>query len=467
MKWPRTLFGQIALALFAGLLVAQLAGLALMIDDRGRLNYKLLSEYAAQRMGGIAAILDEAKAAERPALIRALSVPPTTISLTQAWSADGAERSADAKRFAGNAASRFGRALEIQMLSIEKLDVAHWSLLTREASEHRSRSERGRPFFARTYLAQIRLTDGAVVTFHHQLPVPGLDLSYRLIGLLALLGVSVALLSLWAVRRLTRPLEKLAMAATGLARNLNQPPLPETGPVELRQAAMAFNAMQRDLKRLIDTRAQALSAVSHDLRLPITRMRLRLESGIAPALREKMDRDLSEMDTMIGQTLDFLRAGSNAEALVPTNLDALLDSVSEDMEELGATITRTGRASKPIAARPHALRRCIANLLDNARRYGGGPIELNVEDGAGQVSITITDHGPGINEADLEKVCEPYFRVEASRAKHTGGTGLGLAIAKAIVEAHGGTMRLASPPGQGLMVQLVLPHQPESKVSAP
>lgn len=467
MKWPRTLFGQIALALFAGLLVAQLAGLALMIDDRGRLNYKLLSEYAAQRMGGIAAILDEAKAAERPALIRALSVPPTTISLTQGWSADGAERSADAKRFAGNAASRFGRALEIQMLSIEKLDVAHWSLLTREASEHRSRSERGRPFFARTYLAQIRLTDGAVVTFHHQLPVPGLDLSYRLIGLLALLGVSVALLSLWAVRRLTRPLEKLAMAATGLARNLNQPPLPETGPMELRQAAAAFNAMQCDLKRLIDTRAQALSAVSHDLRLPITRMRLRLESGIAPALREKMDRDLSEMDTMIGQTLDFLRAGSNAEALVPTNLDALIDSVSEDMEELGATITRSGHATKPIATRPHALRRCIANLLDNARRYGGGLIELNVEDGGGQVSITITDHGPGINEADLEKVCEPYFRVEASRAKHTGGTGLGLAIAKAIVEAHGGTMRLASPPGQGLMVQLELPRQLESKVSAP
>lgn len=468
MKWlPKTLFGQIALALFVGLLVVQLVGLRLLLDDRGRLNYKLLSEYAAQRMGGIAAVLDSESPAERPALIKALSVQPTMLTLALPWSSDKIDDSEDARLFAQEAARQLPRPLQIQMLAMERVDPSLFDLHLHprpdedEAHERRNRPKADSkriPLFTRTYMAQVRLTDGTVVTFHHLLPVPATDLPYRVIALLALLGLSVAALSVWSVRRLTRPLVKLADAASGLARNLNQPPLPETGPQEVRQAAQAFNAMQRDLKRMIDTRAQALSAVSHDLRLPITRLRLRLEAGIEPALREKMEHDLAEMDTMIGHTLDFLRAGSNVEAPVQVNLDALLDSVAEDMEELGATITRTGRSRQAIQARPHALRRCIANLLDNARRYGGGPIDLTLEDSDKEVKIVIADHGPGIPTAQLEKVFEPYFRLESSRARHTGGTGLGLAIAKAIVEAHGGTITLASQPGEGLTATVVLPR---------
>lgn len=467
MKWlPKTLFGQIALALFAGLLVVQLVGLRLLLDDRGRLNYKLLSEYAAQRMGGIAAVLDGESPAERPALIKALSVQPTLLTLALPWSSDKIDDSEDARLFALTAARQFPRPLAIQMLVMERVDPSLFDLRLHghpdqdETHERRNRPKADKriPLFTRTYMAQVRLTDGTVVTFHHLLPVPATDLPYRVIALLVLLGLTVAALSVWSVRRLTRPLVKLAEAASGLARNLNQPPLPENGPQEVRQATQAFNTMQRDLKRLIDTRAQALSAVSHDLRLPITRLRLRLEAGIEPALREKMEHDLTEMDTMIGHTLDFLRAGSNVEAPVPVNLDALLDSVAEDMEELGATITRSGKTRQALLARPHALRRCFANLFDNARRYGGGRIDLTVEDTETAVQITITDHGPGIAPADLDKVCEPYFRLESSRARHTGGTGLGLAIAKAIAEAHGGTLTLTSPPGAGLIATVVLPR---------
>ena len=461
MKWlPKTLFGQIAFALFTGLLVVQLAGLWLLLDDRGRLNYKLLSEYAAQRMGGIATVLDSAPPGDRPILAKALSVQPTTLSFAIPWEPQSIDRSEDAQEFAQEAARQFVRPLAIQMLSLERVDPLLFDLRPHhddERDDHRDDNGKGR-MFARTYIAQVKLTDGSVVTFHHLLPIPATDLSYRLIALLALLGVSVAVMSVWAVRQLTRPLVRLANAASGLARNLNQPPLPEAGPQEVRQAAQAFNAMQRDLKRLIDTRAQALSAVSHDLRLPITRLRLRLESDIDPALREKMEHDLTEMDTMIGHTLDFLRAGSNVEPPVPVNLDALLDSVVEDMEELGATITRQGKACQAIQARPHALRRCLANLLDNARCYGGGVATLTIEDSDKEVKIVITDQGPGIPQSELEKVFEPYFRLESSRARHTGGTGLGLAIAKAIAEAHGGTITLSSQPGEGLTATVTLPR---------
>lgn len=472
MRWlPKTLFGQITLALFTGLLVVQLVGLGLLLDDRGRLNYKLLSEYAAQRMAGIATVLENADPEERPRLAKALSVQPTTLSMSIPWIQGKGDDSEDARVFAQEAARQFETPLTMQMLALERVNPFLFELHPLRVDNHdkdekeekkssRAAFNKAHPF-PRTYVAQIKLSDGTVVTFHHVLPVPATDLPYRVILLLALLGISVAALSIWAVRRLTRPLAKLANAASGLAHNLNQEPLPENGPLEVRQASQAFNTMQRGLKRLVDTRAQALSAVSHDLRLPITRMRLRLESNIDPELRDKMEHDLSEMDTMIGHTLDFLRAGSNTEPPVLINLDALLDSVVEDMEELGATITREGKALKPLLARPHALRRCFANLLDNARFYGGGIATLNIEDSEKEVRIRITDQGPGIPEAEIEKVFEPYFRVESSRAKHTGGTGLGLAIAKAIAETHGGTITLASKSGEGLTVTVILPRNPQ------
>lgn len=462
--WPRSLFGQIALALFGVLLVVQLTGLWLLLDDRGKLNYKLLAEYSAQRMAGYATVLDRASPAERPALVKALSVQPTTLSLAMPWATDNIDLSTDAQNFAREAARNMPDALPIQMLALERLDPSlvdlHPPPIKRrdhDDDDHDEAAPRGK-LFARTYVAQIRLSDGSVVSFHHLLPLPANDLPYRLIALLILLGLSTVILSVWAVRRLTRPLANFADAAAGLARNLQQPALPETGPEEIRQAAQAFNTMQRDIRRLIDTRAQALSAVSHDLRLPITRMRLRLEGDIAPELRQKMEHDLAEMDAMIGHTLDFLRAGSNTEAAVALNLDALLDSLVEDMEELGAHIERQGRCAQPIKARPHALRRAIANLLDNARCYGGAKMELSLKDLGHAVVLNIRDHGPGIPAAELEKVFEPYFRLEASRARHTGGTGLGLPIAKAIAEAHGGSLVLNSAPGEGLTATLTLPR---------
>ena len=458
-RWlPKTLFGQIALALFTGLLVVQAAGFLLLLDDRSQLNHRILFLHAAQRIAGLATVFEQAQPAERDGLVKALSVQPTTISLALPWAVDDIDRTSEADDFVAAVTAQSPESLTFQVLSIERVEPLFFALSPQSGKKHgKAEGDKARAQ-TRGYLVQVRLSDATVVTFRQMLPVAAISLPLRVVALLALLGASVAALSVWSVRRLTRPLARLADAASGLARNLNQPLLPESGPQEVRRAAQAFNAMQRDLKRLIDTRAQALSAVSHDLRLPITRLRLRLEGAIDDALRDKIERDLAEMETMIGHTLDFLRAGSKSEAIVPVNVDALIDSVIEDMEEFGVRITRHGRSQQALPAQPHALRRCIANLLDNARFYGGGEVDLTVDDSVGELRIVIADHGPGIPADAIDRVLEPYFRVEASRSRHTGGTGLGLAISKAIVEAHGGTISLASLPGRGLTVTLTLPR---------
>jgi signal transduction histidine kinase len=460
---PRTLFGQILLALCVGLIAAQAAGFWLTLNDRARFGEGLLGAFAAQRIAGVISILDQAEPGDRGRLVHALSVPPTHVSLDEPWGTAVEPNAEDAKSFIQRVEQEIDRPVVMQVLSIKRAEIHRHenneninpANPVAADSVHRSRHATHPVLFV---VGQARLADGAVVTFRHSLPEPVLDWPLRLFGLLVILGVSVALLSGWTVRRLTRPLASLAAAATGLARNLERPPLPENGPLEVRQAARAFNSMQHELKRYLETRAQALAAVSHDLRLPITRLRLRIERIAEGELKSKMESDLTEMDDMIGSTLEFLRAGSIAEKKSRLDINALIESVTEDMIAVGAQIKQNGSASGPIIGRPQALRRCLTNLLDNARRYGGGHIDISLLEQADILEIRIEDRGPGIPESDLERVFEPYVRIESSRAKHTGGSGLGLAIARAIARSLGGDVTLAARPNGGISAILRLPR---------
>ncbi len=453
---PRSLFGQIVLALVAGIVVAQLAGAWLLLDDRSRFGDRLRREYAAQRIAGIIAVLDAAPAEERPRLVRALSVPPTRLTLDEPWQASGAEPGPEASAFLQRVARELERPLQLQVLSIRHVPRAERR--PGRDMERQDRHMRHDGPLVLLAVTQARLSDGTVVTFRHALPQPPSDWPLRLLGLLALLAIVVALLSGWAVRRLTRPLASLADAADGLARNLDQKPLEEKGPQEVQRAARSFNAMQRSLKAYLETRAQALAGVSHDLRLPLTRLRLRLEQLPEGESRSAMQRDIEEMDAMVGGTLDYLRAGSDTEQTVKLNLNALVEGLAEDAEAAGAKVSLHGTAL-PVTARPQALRRCLANLIDNARRYGGGEVEVTIADSAASVEIRIVDRGPGIPAAERERVFEPYVRLEASRARHTGGTGLGLAIARAVARAHGGEVTLAPGESGGTAAILTLPRR--------
>lgn len=455
--WPRTLFAQLLCVLLGGLLLANALGLWLVVDDRVRLSRHMRGEYAAQRMAESITLIDDTAPADRQRLLRLLESPSTSLSLDEPWYAAMQPLNDDFDIFAGKLRERIAERYPHQVVMQEMSPAALHDGSSLRRQRHPPLAHRLLKKPMEVVSTQARLRDGSVLTVHYLPPPASVERPLRIIGGLLMVAAAVSLLSVWVVRRLTRPLAMFARAADGLASDLEQAPLREAGPREVASAARAFNRMQRALRTLIHTRAQALAGVSHDLRLPITRVRLRLEQLPQSPVCEAIERDLAEMETLIDDTLAFLRAGESSEAPSPTRLDALVEGVADDIAALGADISVHGHIAKPVTLRPSVVRRCLANLMDNARRYGGGHIKVTMSSTEHGVRIDIDDNGPGIPEEELERVFEPYVRLEASRARHTGGSGLGLAIARAIARAQGGDLTLHRCEEGGLRARLTLP----------
>ncbi|MCX7149068.1 MAG: ATP-binding protein [Rhodocyclales bacterium] len=286
---------------------------------------------------------------------------------------------------------------------------------------------------------------------HGQFPaLPSRFATHLLITLAAVIAVSLV-----AVRLVTRPLQRLAEAADAFGSDLESPPLAETGPTETRRAAVAFNRMQERLRRLIAERGRALAAVSHDLRTPLTRMRLRAELVDDEGLRAQINADIDDMQAMVESTLDYLRGLRENEALQSIDMEALLQSMVADEQALGHSVTLTGSVAAPYVGRLSTLKRALANLIDNAVKYGRSA-HIIIEDGPGELRLSVEDRGPGIPEADLARVIEPYVRLEASRSRETGGVGLGLTIARDAAILHGGKLLLENLATGGLRATLIL-----------
>jgi signal transduction histidine kinase len=267
-------------------------------------------------------------------------------------------------------------------------------------------------------------------------------------------------LTLWAVRRLTAPVRTLAAAAEALGRDVNAPPLPEDGPLEVATAAAAFNTMATRIRRFVQDRTELLTAIGHDLRTPITRLKLRAEFVEDDEQRRKMLADLEELEAMVSATLVFGRDARTTEPVSPLDLPELLrtvlDETADAWPDLSERLAYEGPAHLTVRARPLAVKRAVANLVSNAAGYGGGArVTLTPKDGT--VVIEVEDEGPGIAPAELERVFEPFHRVEPSRSRETGGVGLGLPIARNIVRAHGGDLTLANRPMGGVKATVVLP----------
>lgn len=275
------------------------------------------------------------------------------------------------------------------------------------------------------------------------------------------LSMQLALLAVFtwiAVRLATRPLAQLARAADALGPDLRGHPLSEDGPLEVSRAATAFNAMQRRISDHLAERLQILAAISHDLQTPITRMRLRTDLLDNATLKDKLHSDLNAMQALVEEGIAYARsAQAVTESPCRIDLYALLDSLVCDYVDAGRPIRLTGRCDSPLTTRPHTLRRVVANLVDNALKFGK-EAEVTIEaERSGRICIAVRDRGPGIPPAELKAVLRPFYRVESSRSRETGGTGLGLAIAQQLTLALGGALTLSNRSGGGLEARLSLP----------
>ncbi|HTJ65768.1 MAG TPA: ATP-binding protein [Alphaproteobacteria bacterium] len=269
--------------------------------------------------------------------------------------------------------------------------------------------------------------------------------------------LAVALLgSIWAVTLATRPLRRLSEAADRFGADVNAAPMPVAGPREVRQAAAAFNRMQQRLRQFILDRTRMLAAISHDLRTPLTRMRLRAEMIDDGEQRDRMLGDLHEMEEMIGATMAFAREESSEEQSEPVALDRLLDTIVDDAVETGQPVTKGLIEPVTTRVRPRALKRALVNIVENAVRYGEGAA-VSLARSGDEARIRIVDHGPGIPEAERDAVLRPFYRCEGSRSRDTGGIGLGLSIASDTITAHGGRLILSETSGGGLTVEVRLP----------
>lgn len=304
--------------------------------------------------------------------------------------------------------------------------------------------------------AHFKLSDGAPLTIDvHPGSMPLAQwLPYVLIAQLGLL----VLCSWLAVRVAIRPLVTLAEAADALDPNETAPRISEAGPSEVAHAAAAFNAMRDRIAQFVEERVRILAAISHDLQTPITRMKLRAEMAEESVEKDKLISDLSEIERLVREGLAYARSvHGHAEVSTRIDVGSFLESLAYDYQDTGKAVTLTGRPEGAVVTKPHALRRVLTNLIDNALKFGGSAELAAQRHPDGSLRIQVMDRGTGIPEDQLDAVMQPFFRLEQSRSRETGGTGLGLAIAQQLVLAMGGSMQLRNREGGGLSAEITLP----------
>ncbi|MCE8030075.1 HAMP domain-containing protein [Halomonas daqingensis] len=260
---------------------------------------------------------------------------------------------------------------------------------------------------------------------------------------LGLTALMLALISVFIASRIARPLRNLATAAEALGRGQNLPPLLEDGPEEIKRTAQSFNKMQSRLHRFVEDRTKLLAAISHDLRTPITSLRLRAELVNDKDAQRKMIAAIDELQSMTEAAISFARGESIKEETRAIDLEALVGSICDDQSNLGHPVTHVEGVRMQYRCRPDSLRRAIRNLVENAVRYGG-EAKVSLRDTPSSIDIVVEDRGPGIPDDMVEKVFAPFVRLETSRSRQTGGSGLGLSIVRAVVRQHGGDISFSN-----------------------
>ncbi len=440
--WPRSLAARTAVALLGSLALVQIAGLTIHALDRLDLQRLALARDIGTRTIEIYRAVVTAPPSERDALLRRLAPTP---GLEPTLSAEPPAELPE-------------RARPIwQRLIRDSLNVIPLHGIVRPHEV----MVRGGPAEGRVVIG-MRLPDGVWLTVPSFAPRPRPWHSQTFLIAFLLMTAAAALLTIWAVRRLTAPVRTLAAAAEALGRDVNAPfLLPEDGPSEVATAARAFNTMAARIRRFVQDRTEMLTAIGHDLRTPITRLKLRAEFMEDDEQRRKMLADLEEMEAMVAATIAFGRDSTANEPLaaldLPELLRTVLDEAGDARPENGGKLGYEGPPKLTVRARPLALKRAFANLVANAVNYGGSARVRLLPPQRAFLTIEVEDDGPGIPPHELDRVFEPFHRLEGSRSRETGGVGLGLPIARNILRAHGGDVTLANRPTGGARATVLLP----------
>jgi signal transduction histidine kinase len=469
--WTRSLAGQMVVLMLLALLLSHAIGFVIYRDERtqalrGALKEEFLSRSAAVtrlleasppelhgeilRAGGsaitrywLASNPGEAMAWQEHALSHLMQALPARLAASEATVLPPTEnRSPNTNPYLAGASLVASRNVSWEVLS-----AGAWPL-SRTAQLLQLDGWNG-------FGLAVQLTNGAWLNAVFAKPAMVPASTYRTYISLGITALALSLIAILMARRIARPLKDIAQAAERVGLGEEVAPIPECGPGDIRSTAAAFNRMQTRLRRFVEDRTRMLAAIGHDLRTPITSLRLRAEFVADEETRAKLLATLDEMQTMTEATLAFAREDAAREPTRSVDLAALVESLCADLAELGLDVTFTNGERIPYRCRPDALRRAFRNLIENAVRYGERARVTLVSRGDA-TEISVEDDGPGIPEADFERVFAPFVRLENSRNRTTGGVGLGLAIARTIIRGHGGDIALAN--GSGLHAIVRLPR---------
>ncbi|WP_325470272.1 HAMP domain-containing sensor histidine kinase [Luteibacter sp.] len=429
-RWmPRSIASRLYLIIFAGLLLAHGMSFGLLFFERYQSAKTVMLNTLEHDVGSSVAILDRLPAGERPAWLGRLQRDTYRYILGPGQA--GTELISDRSRVVTG-------------------------LIQREVGPSFAVKANTVSVGPERYQVHLTLHDGAPLTIEVTPRV--MPLADWLPFVFILQMVVLVVITWLAVRLATRPLVRLARAAEKMTPTNEGPRMREDGPTEVARAAVAFNAMQDRIALYVKERLQILAAISHDLQTPITRMRLRAEALDDSTERGKLLDDLHEMEHLVREGVAYARSAHGATE-TPRKIDpsAFVESLVFDYQDTGKPVSLSGSIDGTAVVRPQALRRVLGNLIDNALKYAGTADVGIARTAAGTLCIDVADRGPGIPEAELVHVLEPFYRLETSRNRDTGGTGLGLAIAAQLMLSVGGRLTLANRPGGGLLARIELP----------
>ncbi len=465
---PQTIFGQLLLVFTGGLLVVQLIGVAHFAASREYYLLRSLVGDRARLMADMVMLMDTVETpASRDVFLKKMGEKGFDISI-QPEKPDTVTGLRPQDQIFHSFLVQAAKHARLKIHPEDILVQVDSLLLSTMMDEIQNSFAKftGQPISNHnSYNAHVAmpLSSGEWVTFvdsSRNFPlIPAFPFYWGLVGILA-----CALISLFAVYRIVKPLSMLSKALERFGHDMaGAPPMPEKGPCELREVAHTFNLMQTRIREFVDEKSRTLAAVSHDIRTPLTRLGLRLGNleNLDDSANLAFQRDMEEITTLLDMTIDLARAAS-PENMALVDIMALLESIQDDRQDMGQDVELIEMAEPaevaPLKSLPVCLKRCIDNLVDNAVRYGNSA-RIAVMDSPTSLTIAIVDNGPGIPENMLDRVFEPFFRLEPSRCKTTGGTGLGLSIARSMARALGAKIRLTNRPEGGLCASVKFTRQ--------